>query len=318
MVSGRRLMSLDRLLQRTKRAIDASLGDGAGKPNEHAAGIHLLRECAPTEFEASIYEPVVCLILQGQKMTTVGDHTLVVSAGSCIVVSHDLPVVARVTKASEKHPYLAVIISLDLTVLRSLYDELDDSQLVSASARSMEVAPIDPALEDVASRYLELLGDPISARVLLPLVRKELHFRLLLSKPGAMLRSLIHRDSNASNIARAIKTLREDYRRSWDIAELAKAVGMSASAFHKHFKTITTTTPLQYQKELRLTAARRLLRAGPHSVSGAAFAVGYESASQFSREYARKFGRPPSADLRVAGGGVVVAAASAGLAERRE
>ncbi|HEY2405023.1 MAG TPA: AraC family transcriptional regulator [Polyangiaceae bacterium] len=293
-------MPLDRLLERTKRAIDANQRDKAGKEHQFAAGLHLLCERAPTEFEASIYEPVVCLILQGEKVTTIGDQTRVVSAGKCIVVSHDLPVLARVTKASEKHPYLAVVIELDLTVLRSLYDEVDHRELETASARSMEIAPIDPLLEDVVSRYLDLLGDPLGARVLLPLVRKELHFRLFLSKAGGMLRSLMHRDSNESNIARAIKTLRADHRKSWDIAELAKSVGMSPSAFHKHFKAITTTTPLQYQKELRLTEARRLLRAGPHSVSSAAFAVGYESASQFSREYARKFGRPPSADLQVA------------------
>ncbi len=289
-------MPLDQLLERTKRAIDASQRDKTGKTDRCAAGLHLLRECAPTEFEASIYEPVVCLILQGEKATTIGEQTRVVSAGKCIVVSHDLPVLARVTKASDKHPYIAVIIELDLTVLRSLYDEVDHLQLETASARSMEIAPIDPALADVVSRYLALLDDPLSARVLLPLVRKELHFRLFLSKPGAMLRSLIHRDSNESNIARAIKTLRADYRRSWDIAELAKSVGMSASAFHKYFKAVTTTTPLQYQKELRLTEARRLMRTGPRSVSSAAFAVGYESASQFSREYARKFGKPPSLD----------------------
>ncbi|HEY4158809.1 MAG TPA: AraC family transcriptional regulator [Polyangiaceae bacterium] len=293
-------MPLARLLERTKRAIDANQRDKSGKGHHLAAGLHLLCERAPTEFEASIYEPVVCLILQGEKVTTIGEQARVVSAGKCIVVSHDLPVLARVTKASDKHPYLAVVIELDLTVLRSLYDEVDHRELETASARSMEIAPIDPLLEDVASRYLDLLGDPLGARVLLPLVRKELHFRLFLSKPGGMLRSLMHRDSNESNIARAIKTLRADHRRSWDIAELAKSVGMSASAFHKHFKAVTTTTPLQYQKELRLTEARRLLRAGPHSVSSAAFAVGYESASQFSREYARKFGRPPSADLQVA------------------
>jgi AraC-like DNA-binding protein/uncharacterized cupin superfamily protein len=293
-------MPLEQLLEQTKHAIAADQRDNSGQGRGCAAGIHLLRECSPTEFEASIYQPVVCLILQGEKVTTMGDQTLVVSAGTCVVVSHDLPVLARVTKASHKHPYLAVTIELDLTVLRSLYDEVDHLKVDTAAARSMEVAPIDPVLEDVVSRYLGLLDDPVSARVLLPLVRKELHFRLILSKPGAMLRSLLHRDSNESNIARAIKTLREDYRRAWDIAELAKSVGMSASAFHKHFKAITTTTPLQYQKELRLTEARSLLRAGPHSVSSAAFAVGYESPSQFSREYARKFGRPPSADFRVA------------------
>jgi AraC-like DNA-binding protein len=288
-------MPFDSLIHRAVRVIDADDGKTT-ETTDASRGIHVLREPSPTEFEASIYEPVACLILQGEKATTIGDQIRVVAAGSCIVVSHDLPVVSRVTKASPNKPYLAVVIQLDLAVLRSLYDEVDHVHLETASASVMEVAPIDPAIADVVGRYLDLVGDPVSARVLLPMVRKELHFRLLLSKPGAMLRSLIHRDSNESNIARAIKMLREDYKRSWDITDLAKSVGMSASAFHKHFKTLTMTTPLQYQKDLRLSEARRLLRSGPHSVSSAAFDVGYESPSQFSREYTRKFGRPPSAD----------------------
>ncbi len=293
-------MSQKPLLARIRSAIDADSPNGACNQVHSDLGLILLCERAPTQFEASIYEPVVCLILQGAKKTTIADQSRVVSAGQYIVVSHDLPVVARVTQASPHEPYLAVVIELKLSVLRSLYDEVDPTHLETAAASSMEVAPIEPALEDVVGRYLDLRDDPVGARVLHPLVQKELHFRLLLSKAGGMLRSLIHRDSNESNIARAIQVLRTDYRKSWDIPELAKSVGMSASAFHKHFKAVTRTTPLQYQKELRLTAARRLLRAGPHSVASAAFEVGYESPSQFSREYTRKFGKPPSSDLHVA------------------
>jgi AraC-like DNA-binding protein/uncharacterized cupin superfamily protein len=292
-------MPLDQLLERATRAIEANQCAGARESGDSSSGLYVLCERAPTEFEAIIYEPIVCLILQGEKVTTIADQTLVIAAGKCVVVSHDLPVLARVTKASAKHPYLAIIIELDLALLRSLYDEVGHLALEPVPARAMEIATIDPAIEDVVNRYLALLSDPVSARVLLPLVRKELHFRLFVSKAGAMLRTLIHRDSNESNIARAIKSLRQDPSRSWDIAELAKSVGMSASAFYKHFKAVTMTTPLQYQKELRLTEARSLLRAGPHSVSSAAFAVGYESPSQFSREYTRKFGRPPSADFPV-------------------
>lgn len=291
-------MPLNQLIVRVQRAVTGKSPPCSSKNDGPAAGLILLRESQPTRFEASIYEPVVCLILQGEKETTVGDQTRVIRAGQCVVVSHDLPVLSRITKASPQKPYLAVIVELDLLVLRSLYDEVDHLQLATAEASSMEVAAIDPTLEDVVGRYLDVIRDPVSARVLLPLIRKELHFRVFLSDAGGMLRSLIHRDSNESNIARAIKTLRNDYRSTWDVSELAKSVGMSASAFHKHFKAVTMTSPLQYQKDLRLTEARRLLRAGPHSVSSAAFEVGYESPSQFSREYSRKFGSPPSADTR--------------------
>jgi AraC-like DNA-binding protein len=136
---------------------------------------------------------------------------------------------------------------------------------------------------------------------MMPLIRKELHFRLLLAPHGAMLRQLVSHDSHASCIARAIERIRESFRAPLAVPELAQAAGMSPSSFHKHFKTITETTPLQYQKDLRLLEARRLLQEGHHSVSETAFEVGYESPTQFSREYARKFGASPRNDIARAG-----------------
>lgn len=149
---------------------------------------------------------------------------------------------------------------------------------------------------------MALADSPADAKVLGPLISKEIHYRLLMAPFGGMLRSLIRHDSNASAIARAIGQIRADIRSPMTIPDLARRVGMSASAFHKHFKTVTATTPLQYQKELRLLEARRLLRMGGASVTTAAYQVGYESASQFSREYARKFGVPPSQDTASATG----------------
>lgn len=146
-------------------------------------------------------------------------------------------------------------------------------------------------------RYLALAHDPAEARVLVPLIRRELHFRLLRSPAGAMLRRLLRSDSHASNIGNAIELLRLRYRERLEMDELARQVGMSTSAFYKHFKSVTATTPLQFQKNLRLTEARRLLVGGEHSVSTAAHAVGYESPSQFSREYSRRFGAPPRTAL---------------------
>ena len=151
-------------------------------------------------------------------------------------------------------------------------------------------------------RYLALADSPADAQVLSTLTSKEIHYRLLVAPFGGMLRSLIRHDSNASAIARAIRYIRDDIRSPITIPEIARRVGMSASSFHKHFKTITSTTPLQYQKELRLLEARRLLTTGGASVTTAAYDVGYESPSQFSREYARKFGVPPSQDLANATG----------------
>jgi len=278
--------------------VDQLIGANASVRKDAASRLILLRETEPTRFEAVIYEPIVCLILQGEKETTVGDQTMTVAEGTCIVVSHDLPVLARITRASKKTPYLALVIQLDLGVLRSLYDEVGEASQPTNSARSMEIAPVDESTKRVVERYLDLIDDPVEARVLLPLVRKELHFRLFMAESGGMLRSLLHRNSHASSVARAIKHLRENFHEALDVAHLAKSVGMSPSSFHKHFKSVTMTTPLQYQKDLRLTQARQLLRAGRCSASTAAFEVGYESPSQFSREYSRKFGKSPRADLR--------------------
>ncbi len=288
-------------IQALATRVDSLLQNGeyVNGETDPTLGIHLLREPAPTQFEAFIYEPVACLILQGEKRTTVGEGTFLAAEGHCIVVSHHLPVVARISRASPRRPYLALAIRLELATLRSLYDEVGDPQTAAShSPRSMEVATVDAQTLDVMGRYLDLVTDSVSARVLLPLVRKELHYRLYMSASGGMLRSLLQRQSHASNIAHAIQMLRSSFREPLPVADLARSVGMSTSSFHKHFKSITMTTPLQYQKNLRLTEARKLLRAGgASSVSEAAFEVGYESPSQFSREYARKFGAPPGLEL---------------------
>ncbi len=290
-------MSLEALLERA-----ASLTQDGRRITPVMKGLLLFGQRTPSSFESSLYEPVVCLILQGRKETEIGEQTLSFGAGECLLVSHDLPVRSRITEA----PYLALVLELEVASIRRLYDEVAEAPLSSERARAAVTTRAEPALIDAFHRYLALAGAPMDAQVLGPLIRKELYYRLLTAPIGGMLRSLIRHDSDASAIARAIGHLRAELRSPVEIPELARRVGMSASSFHKHFKAITSTTPLQYQKELRLLEARRLLRAGGASVSDAAYEVGYESASQFSREYARKFGVPPSRDL-AEGGRVILA-----------
>ena len=255
-------------------------------------GLQLLRQETPSAFEASLYEPVLCLILQGRKQVSIGDRTLSFGTGECLLVSHDLPVCSRVTTA----PYLALVLKVDAAAIRKLYDEVAESVLDSERARAAVTHRADPGLLDALRRYLALAVSPADARVLGPLISKEIHYRLLVAPFGGMLRRLIRHDSNASAIARAIDHIRRDVRSPIAIPDLARRVGMSASSFHKHFRTITSTTPLQYQKELRLLEARRLLKTGGASVTTVAGEVGYESSSQFSREYVRKFRVSPSHD----------------------
>ena len=290
-------MQLEGLIEQASRRVPAA-ENGHQQAAQPMEGLLLLRQDSPSSFEASLYEPVLCLILQGRKQVAIGGQTLSFGPEECLLVSHGLPVRSRITKA----PYLALVFKVDVATIRKLYDEVAESALDSERARAAETHRADPGLLDALRRYLALADSPADAKVLGPLISREIHYRLLVAPFGGMLRSLIRHDSNASAIARAIGHIRGGIGSPIAIPDLARRVGMSASSFHKHFKTITSTTPLQYQKELRLLEARRLLKMGGASVTTAAFDVGYESPSQFSREYARKFGVPPSEDTANATG----------------
>ena len=253
----------------------------------------IFRQHRPSSFEAAIYEPVICLILQGRKEMGLGADSYAMRPGECLLISHDLPVIARVTKT----PYLSLLFDVDLDTLRDLNESMTASQRSGTEARSLTVHACDAKLVDALQRYLALADSEQDTAVLAPLISREIHYRLATAPFGGMLRALIQRGSYASAIATAIAQLRRGFRKPIEIPKLARSVGMSASSFHKHFKAITAVSPLQYRKGLQLLEARRLLRAGTLSVTAIAFEVGYESAAQFSRDYARKFRVPPKRDI---------------------
>jgi AraC-like DNA-binding protein len=258
------------------------------------AGLSIIRREAPSNIECLVYHPVVCLVLQGSKVTSIGDQSVELRPGDALVVSHDLPVVSRIIKASSHEPYLALILNLDLPLLRSLYEQVAETSVQQTNVRSLSKGKAEDAWVAPLLRYFELMDNPMDAKVLGPATLREIYYRLLLSSIGGMLRHLLVADSHASRITKAIQKLRSEYQSTLAVPELAKAAGMSASSFHEHFKAVTGTTPLQYQKDLRLIEAKTLLTAMSHSVSEAAYAVGYESPNHFSRDYNRKFGTPPS------------------------
>lgn len=271
--------------------------------------LSIFRREAPSPVEAVIYEPVMSLILQGSKTTASGDQLVELRPGDALLISHHLPVVSRITEASAARPYLAVILSLDLDLIRGLSDELADAPRTGTRPRPLAMAPADPDWLEPLGRYFGYLEKPLDAQVLGPGTLREIHYRLLLSPIGTMLRDALRADSHASRIARAISQVRAQFRSTLSVPDLARTAGMSASSFHAHFKTVTGTTPLRYQKDLRLIEARALLTDRARSVSETAYAVGYESPTHFSRDYARKFGRPPSRDAAESAG---LARASAG------
>jgi len=287
-------MTFDRLIELSERYAQNE------QDSQILPGITNFRRERVSDLEAFIYQPVICLILRGAKVTSIGDQTADLKAGDALLVSHDLPVVSKITRASPEAPYLALILSLDLGLVRGLYELVGDDLAPSDDARSITAGPTDPAWLDPLGRYLALMNRPLDVRVLGTSLLKEIHYRLLLSPIGGMLRNLLTMDSHASRIAKAIAQMRRDFRSPLVVADLARTAGMSASSFHDHFRSVTGTTPLQYVKELRLILARRLLSDGSCPVSAAAYSVGYESPTHFSRDYSRKFGRPPSRDADAA------------------
>jgi AraC-like DNA-binding protein len=223
----------------------------------------------------------------------VGQQFVELREGDVLLVSHDLPVASKITQASTERPYQALIFSLDLSILRGLYEQVGEAVSHKDHATSLSASKADPAWIMPMVRYLELMNTPIDARVLGPMILKEIHYRLLLSPIGGMLRNLLSVDSHASRIAKSIQQIRAKFREPLVVGALAQVAGMSQSSFHEHFKNVTGTTPLQYQKDLRMIEARTLLERGVPSVSFAGFHVGYESVTQFSRDYSRKFGCSP-------------------------
>ncbi len=258
----------------------------------------ILVECdAPTVFEASVYRPVVCLILQGEKETVIGDRSVTFHEGQSLIVSYDLPVVSRVTRASRQNPYRAIVFFLDLELLLEVETELGRDAPEATGDHALCAGESSEEFVEVLARYFALCNDPVEAKILAPLLRKEIHYRVLMAAHGGMLRRVLRQDSHANRISKAIEQIRRQFRESLAVPELAKTAGMSSSSFYEHFRTITGTTPLQYQKDMRLMEAKRLISTQGMTVSSTAFRVGYESSTQFSREYARKFGKPPRSDL---------------------
>uniref|UniRef100_UPI0035CB11C0 AraC family transcriptional regulator n=1 Tax=uncultured Sphingomonas sp. TaxID=158754 RepID=UPI0035CB11C0 len=242
----------------------------------------------------TVYEPMICMVLQGAKQVMIGDRLLRYDAASCFVASLELPATGCVIEASSERPYVVAALALDREILSGLIADLPAVQPAQPLA-GFGVALVTPALLDAWDQLLALLDAPADIPFLAPAREREILYRLLQSGHGAMLRQIGREDSRLSQIRRAIDWIRRHFDQTLPVATLADLAGMSIPSFHRHFKAATAMSPLQYQKTLRLQAARRLLSTSTEAAK-AAYAVGYESASQFSREYARFFGTPPSRD----------------------
>ncbi|MFP1681379.1 AraC family transcriptional regulator N-terminal domain-containing protein [Alloalcanivorax sp. C16-1] len=245
---------------------------------------------------AAVYDPMINLILQGGKSMTVGGQTLHYDPATYFVMSVDLPAAGVVHAAASGEPYLAVSLTLDSRILTELLADLPDPAGQAGPERAFSVAATTPELLGAWVRLLRLMRSPEDIPALAPAYEREILYRVLRGPMGWMLRDIATPDSALARVHRAIQRLRREYTRPLRMDTLAQEAAMSLSAFHRHFKAVTNLSPLQYQKQLRLLQARTLLVAAGYSVTRAAHEVGYESPTQFSREYARAFGLAPSKD----------------------
>jgi AraC-like DNA-binding protein len=248
--------------------------------------------------EPCLYRAMICFILQGSKRVAIGDTLLSYDSAQYFISALDLPLSGQILDAGKDRPYVAVSLVLEPALLADLAATLPASRESDQKGMGVAINPMTAPLRDTLLRLLSLLDNPADIPVLGPMVERELLYRLLQGHQGRLLRQIARPDGALERVRRAVAWIRDHAQAQLRVDALCEASGMSRSSLHRHFTALTGFSPLQYQKQIRLQEARRLLLAGRHSASDAAFAVGYESASQFSREYLRQFGAPPARHIR--------------------
>lgn len=283
----------EELVERIARAIRE---DGTIQPLH---GLYLSRASLPLKPVHSVLEPSVCVIAQGSKEVLLGESRYRYDPSQYLLATVELPRVSQILEASKERPYLSLRLELAPAVVSSVMVEADHtSPRVHADVRAIAVSPLDGNMLDAFVRLVRLLDAPDDARVLLPLITREIIYRLLVGEQGARLRHLALQGGYTPSIARAVGRLRQNFDQPLRVEQLAQELGMSVSGLHHHFKAVTSMSPLQFQKRLRLQEARRLMLGEDLDAASAAYRVGYRDASHFNREYKSLFGVPPMHDVQ--------------------
>ncbi|EII2983537.1 TPA: AraC family transcriptional regulator [Vibrio parahaemolyticus] len=284
--------------QKLAKLIDRWTGD-ANQYDTPISGLRFSRWTTPTPPTSYTHNPSICLIAQGSKRVLLGEESFIYDANHFLISSVDLPIIANIIEASEEQPYLGLIMELDLTEISQL---IVDSELAFTQSKEAQkgiaVGELSESLLDAFVRLAELLDEGQNIKILAPIIKREIFYRLLMSEQGTRLHQIVTAGSHSHQIAKAIDWLKNNFVKPLSVGDLASYTGMSKSSFYTHFRSMTSMTPLQFQKKLRLSEARRLMLTENLDAMAATFKVGYESPSQFSREYSRLFGAPPSKDIK--------------------
>ncbi|MDP4098837.1 AraC family transcriptional regulator [Paenibacillus sp. P96] len=291
-------LRIENALQQLARLIRRHAVPSGGMHQTAVPSLMVMHATHLSEPLESVYKPSICVVVQGAKTAMLANEIYRYDPSSYLVTSVELPIIGRIIEASPEIPYLCLKLSFDTDAILDIVKEADLPALNSAEVRGITVKRTSSALLEALIRIMELLDAPKDIPVLAPLMVREILYRVLQGEQGALLQQFAIIGSHAYNIAQAIRVINRQYNRPLVIEQLAKSVNMSTSAFHKHFKRATAMSPLQYQKTVRLQEARRLMLTENVQASAASFHVGYESPSQFSREYARMYGRPPLVDVQ--------------------
>ena len=278
-----------------ERLMQVLPNDGTAEPLE---GLLLNRASTPTRLEHSVFFPAFCVIAQGRKEILLGDSRYWYEPAHYLIATAEVPIASRITEASPERPYLNVILKLDSRLVSSVMVEAGHGAPHSQSlVTAIDVSPLDAGLLDAVVRLITLLSSPSDAYFLAPMVMREIVYRLLKGAQRGRLAHIATLGSNTQRITEAITRLRDEFNQPLRIEEVARELGMSVSGFHHHFKSLTAMSPLQFQKQLRLQEARRLMLGEGLDAASAGYRVGYDDASYFNREYKKLFGAPPVRDV---------------------
>src|SRR5882724_7027123 len=261
-------------------------------------GFFLARSSRPTEMMHSVFKPAFCVIAQGSKQVLLGEEVFRYDSGHYLISTVDLPIVSQVVEASSERPYLSFRLNLDASLVASVMMESGtEIRKGDAPVKAMDVSSIDANMLDAVVRLARLPDAPEEMQVLAPLIIREIVYRLSRGEQGARLGHLLTSAGDTRRISRAVEQLRENFDRPLRIDDIARDLRMSVSGFHHHFKSVTAMSPLQFQKQIRLQEARRLMLGEELDAASAGFRVGYEDPSYFSRDYKKQFGAPPQRDV---------------------